>query len=262
MDHLDPQPDKYIFLENNSEDDTLEILFDWKRGHPTEIIRLWVREDAVQVLGQKYAMVALVRQMLLDRARNLDVDYAVFVDDDIFIPYTDFVTRITSWKKQLVGMAYPLFSGHHGLCLSPIWINDGPRRETYPMRVRTFCAGFEEVYAVGGGLMCIGKRLLMDRKVNFLPLSFAYGRPFAEDIGYCHKARQHGYKVYVDGPFLLGHYIETLQQKAWHHNAWHSDSRFQCGKKPNRKGVVVMPQKYYELLAEIDGRIRGMKCST
>jgi len=214
-----------------------------------------------QILGKKYAVIGVVRQLLLDRARKMDVDYAFFVDDDIYIPYPDLITRITDWKKSLVGAPYPILSGDYGLRLSPIWINRGPEGETRLQRVKTVCDGFEEVYAVSGGLMCIGRELLMDPEINFLPLIFLddrarmEARPFAEDIGYCHKARQRGYKVYVDGSMLLGHYVETVLQKQWHHQAWLGNSEFRYGKKRLRKGVVLMPDKYYEVLAKIDAHL-------
>lgn len=252
MDELDPQPDKYVFLENNSEDDTLTILTEWRKKHSAEIIRLWFREDAVQILGQKYGIIGLVRQMLLDRARKLDVDYAVFVDDDIYIQYSDFITRITAWKKHLVGVPYPVLTGDHGLRLSPVWHNLGPNRRKLPRKVKTVCHEFEEVFAIGGGIMCISRKLLMDTRVNFLPLSFGKPKPFAEDIGYCHVAKKHGYKTYVDGSMLVGHYVETIPQKMWQKEAWLGNSDFEYGKKPRRKGVVLMPENYIALLMQID----------
>jgi len=252
MDELDPQPSKYVFLENNSEDDTLQVLTEWQRTHPSEILRLWLREDAVQVIGQKYGVIGLIRQMLLDRARKMNVDYAVFMDDDIFIPYTDFITRITAWRKHLVGTPYPYFAQYEGLRLSPIWFQNGHSTQQV---AKTVCDGFNEVHSVAGGVMCISRTLLMDDRVNFLPLIDTEQRKLGEDIGYCVKARQQGYKVYVDCSMIMGHYVETVRQKAWHADAWHPRSEFRLGKKPQRKGVVLMPEKYMQLLAEIDAQL-------
>lgn len=244
MEELDPQPDKYVFSENNSTDGTLNVIRQWQCSHPTEIIRLWFREDAVQILGNKYEVLAQIRDTLLNRARKMDVDYAIFVDSDIFITHTDFITRITSWNKNLVGAAVPVFRASHGLCLSPTWINCGSERETKPQIVKTVCDGFEEVYSVGAGALCISRKLLMDREVNFSP-TIRKPQVYGEDISYCIKARQHGYKVYVDGSLLLGHYVEAKIKNLWH------DS-FQYGEDPRGGGMMLMPEDYIASLLEID----------
>ena len=104
LDKLEPKPKYYIFLENNSTDDTLNLLYYWKSNHPnTEIIRLWFKKDAVT---SPYEIIGLVRQMLLDRARKLGVDFAIFIDDDIFLAEKDFIAKITRHGKDLVGGAY------------------------------------------------------------------------------------------------------------------------------------------------------------
>lgn len=244
MDQLDPQPDKYVFSENNSTDGTLQIIKQWQHSHPTEILRLWFHENAVQILGSKYGVIAQIRDTLLNRARKMDVDYAIFVDSDIFITDTDFITRITSWKKHLVGAAVPVFRVDQGLCLSPTWINNGPERESKPQIVKTVCDGFEEVYSVGAGAMCISHSLLMDDKVNFWP-TITHPQLYGEDISYCIKVRQHGYKVYVDGSLLLGHYVEAKTKNLWR-------DTFRYGEDPRGGGTVLMPEDYMRVLAEID----------
>lgn len=244
LEDLNPQPYKYIFLENNSEDDTLKVLVEWGKNHPTEIIRLWFAENTYQILGTKYGAIGHVRQILLDRARKMDVDYVIFMDSDIIIPYTDFITQITSWKKDLIGVPWPMFRRNHGLCLSPIWINHGLDRETKPQIVKTVCSGFEEVYGVAGAGTCISRKLLMDKRVNFLPLIDS-PQVFSEDIGYCVTARKHGYKCYVDGSLLLGHYVEVGRKRVWHDD-------FKFGGVQEEKGVVLMPEDYITTLLEID----------
>lgn len=244
MEDLDPQPDKYIFLENNSEDETLKLLVKWQRTHPTEIIRLWFTKNTYQILGTKYGVIGQLRQILLDRARKLDVEYAIFVDSDILIPYTDFITRLTSWKTHLVGGVSPIFRGTHGLCLSAVWFNFGSERETKPHACKTVCDGFEEVYSVGTAAMCISRELLMDKKVNFLPI-ITNPQLHSEEAGYCVRARERGFKVYVDGSLLLGHYVQAGGKKIW-------TDEFQYGGKLDEKGVFLMPEDYIATLLKID----------
>jgi len=106
------------------------------------------------------------------------------------------------------------------------------------------CDGFEEVYSVGGAGMCVSRKLLMDRRVNYLPL-VEEPQFYSEDIGYCFKARKYGYKCYVDGSLFLGHYVEARRK-----SIWRDDFRF--GGVPDEKGVVLMPEDYMRVLAEID----------
>lgn len=244
LDELEPQPSKYVFSENNSEDEALQVIAEWQKTHPTEIIRLWFKENAGQILGNRYGVIGHIHQILLNRARKMDVDYAIFMSNDVFIPYTDFITRITSWKKDLVGVAVPVFREGRGLCLSPTWINDGPERDIKPQIVKTMCNGFEEVYSVGGAGMCVSRKLLMDKRVNFMPL-LKKPQCYSEDIGYCFKARSFGYKCYVDGSLFLGHYVEAKRKSIWRKD-------FQFGGVPYEEGVVLMPEDYMRVLAEID----------
>ena len=211
--NLEPQPSLYIILENNSVDKTLELIIIWKRHHPnTQLIRLWFRKDAVQVLGNPYAMIGTIRQILLDRARNLSPDYAIFIDDDIFLGNKDFIERITGWHKDLVGAPY-LRKFPEGMFIASKWINVNPNRKEYAYTLKRQACGFQEVYMTSGGALCISNKLLQDKRVNFMPI--LTNEETSEDFGYCIKARKHGYKVYLDGTLKMGHMIRNTGNKAW-----------------------------------------------
>ena len=202
FDKLDPQPKYYIFLENNSSDDTLNLLYYWKSNHPnTEIIRLWFKKDAVT---SPYEIIGLVRQMLLDRARKLGVDFAIFIDDDIFLAEKDFITKITRHGKDLVGGAY-FRSYPQGDFLSYLAFG----KVGYVLRsYQKF--RLQEIAAISGGCMCIGKKLLMDKRINFSPILNNY----SEDFGYCARAMSYGYKIYIDDSFKICHY-QIHEARAW-----------------------------------------------
>jgi glycosyltransferase involved in cell wall biosynthesis len=46
---LDPQPDLYVFCENNPTDNSLKLISEFEAKK--EIIRLWFRQDVPEVLG-------------------------------------------------------------------------------------------------------------------------------------------------------------------------------------------------------------------
>ena len=103
---MDPQPDRYIFAENNSTDRTLQILT--KMHEPKEIIRTWYRADALDALETEYDLIGIERELLLTRARQVNPDFAVFLDSDIMVHDIDLLDRLTYWKNtaDIVGGPY------------------------------------------------------------------------------------------------------------------------------------------------------------
>jgi len=210
LDKLNPQPNYYIFLTNNVKDNTLNILSIWKKKHPnTDIISLTFRKDLNKILGSPYAIIAMVRQILLNRARKLSVDYAIFLDDDIFIADKDFITKITGNKNSIIGGAY-FRTYPHGDILSYLAENERKEESISPYLMRNYQLYKRfKVVAVGGGCMCIGKEVLMDKRVNFYPITEYYKKGTnAEDYAYCVLAGSLGYEVFVDDRFKICHYQE------------------------------------------------------
>lgn len=209
---LNPQPYKYIFFTNNNLDSTLELLLQWKLKRPTEIISLWFRKDAIKVLANPYAIIGLARQTLLERARHHDADYAVFIDDDVFIADTNLLERITAWNKPIVGGPY-IRKFPEGNFLASKWINLTQARKKFPYRLKRKCVGFQEVLMTSAGCMCINRELLHDDRVKFYPVEMTSDT--SEDFGYCLRARKYGYKTYLDCTLRLGHYIRPKIKKPW-----------------------------------------------
>jgi len=207
LDTLRPQPDKYIFYENNSPDETIDVLAFWKKRYPTEIIRQWYRRDSVKILGNPYSIIALARQYLLKRARQIDTDYAIFLDDDIGVLDINFLDKITSWEKDIVGGLY-LRKYPRGLFYGTIWKLDPDKGYKFSNKIVT---EFQEVLATSTGCLCLSRKIIQDRRLNFLPLP----ENSSEDYGYCLNARKLGYKVYVDPSIRLNHYYKRYNYKPW-----------------------------------------------
>ena len=85
---LDPQPGRYLFLENNSSDNTLNLLREFDA--PKEIIRLWFL-DGFEV-PDSWAGVSIARHFLLKRARQLNPDFTLFLDADVIPSRSDLIT--------------------------------------------------------------------------------------------------------------------------------------------------------------------------
>lgn len=211
LDKLNPQPTYYIFLTNNVKDNTIGVLNKWKLRHNnTKIIDLNL---SVQLLNNivklsPYGVIALIRQTLLDEARKLNVDYAIFFDDDLFIADKDFITQITSDNKDIVGGAY-FRTYPMGDLMSYLAKNESGEKQYCPFILRNYqLHKLFKVVAVGGGCMCIDKKVLMDERVNFYPIvEYNFNQKnSSEDFAYCLLASKYGYEVWSDDRFKLCHY--------------------------------------------------------
>jgi len=101
---LNPQPDLFVFAENNSDDNTLNVVNGFRRDH--KIIRVWLRDDAAVIGESRYEPIAHIRQLLLTFARRYNPDYAIFLDSDVYPTSKDLIDRLSLWQKDIVGGAY------------------------------------------------------------------------------------------------------------------------------------------------------------
>ena len=206
-DELYPQPDKYIFFENNSKDNTMEVIRSFK--HPKEIIRMWFIDDAVKKLGNPYAIIGIARQYLLKRARQLNPEYVIFIDDDILLMNPDFITRIIKHKKDIVGAPY-LRPFPEGMFIASKWKRKGKKKLWFKSK----CKGFQKVHVTSAGCMCIRRRVFQDKRINFYPIIWGEKKA-SEDFGYCMRAHKYGYKVFIDCTITVGHYAQVYSYKPW-----------------------------------------------
>jgi len=203
---LDPQPDKIIFCENNSTDKTLDKLQDCKVDY--ELIRFWTRPWKEIAKINRYLTIAVARQFLLTKARYLDPDNAIFLDDDVFSKSRDMIESLTTWGLDIVGGPYlRLFPT--GIFIGSLW-RDATRRYKYTT-IKKIRRVLDEPIATSAGCLCLSRKVIQDRRLNFYPRP----KPDAsEDFGYCLKARELGYNIYLDGLLTLTHRLRR-KKRAW-----------------------------------------------
>ncbi len=204
---LHPQPDLYVFAENNSSDKTLELVNRFRLPH--RVIRIWFRHDAVMLSQNPYLPLAHIRQLLLTFARTYDPDYAIFLDSDILVRSTNLIENLTHWGKDIVGGAY-LRVFPEGLWLASKWEKPNlfHRKPVMPL---------EEPLVTSAGCMCLSRKIIQDKRVNFFPVLVGA----SEDFGYCLVARKQGYEVFLDGVTKLEHLIpQKMKIKPWTRNMY------------------------------------------
>jgi glycosyltransferase involved in cell wall biosynthesis len=222
LEPLDPQPDLYLFAENNSTDRTLALVNGFRERH--ELIRVWFRDDAVPALvrggGTFFDIVGIMRQLLLQRARQLDLDYAIFIDSDVWPVSRELVRELCSSNGfDIVGG--PVYRYYpQGMRLSALWWAPPGSRHRFQLRMLpTTGKLLEEVAAVGGGCMRLNRRVIEDRRLNFYPVrrDWLQAGEVSEDFGYCLEAQALGYSVGLDTTLELNHYSppDLVARKQW-----------------------------------------------
>ena len=195
IDALNPQPDKIIFLENNSTDSTLNILVEYCQTKPlqTQLIRIHVTENANE--ASPYTVIAQVRDILLSAARNFDADYAIFIESDIIPLSVDLIILLTKWEKPIVGCTYM-------------------QSKEIPNQIKR--DAIYECDALGTACLCLSKIALQNKKLRFYPLLYHYGDEnySREDYGFGIKARELAFKLWWY-PNINFEFIEAKNERPW-----------------------------------------------
>lgn len=209
---LDPKPDMTFFAENNSTDATLWLIRKHYRNEPHRIIRVWFRGDAVDACSSVYEPIAHVRQLLLTAARRFDPDYAIFLDSDVYPLSPNLIAILTGWQKDIVGGSYVrLFSD--GPYLASKFPVEG-RPDLYRYYTVPFAPLMEPIIT-SAGCLCLSRRVLRDKRLNFWPM-YEGDKRASEDFGFCLRARELGYKIYLDGTAVLWHDLSHVAHvKPW-----------------------------------------------
>ncbi|MGD0644111.1 MAG: glycosyltransferase family A protein [Candidatus Bathyarchaeia archaeon] len=228
---LNPLPEKVIFATNNNTDNTLELLDKYQLPH--EVIE-FDRED-VQVVG-RWDILAYARQILLDRARNMDAKLAIYLDDDCIPERKDFIQMYMDNNFGVCCGAY-IFADHDRICA--FWGLDSNPKD---MPIQLTKADFQDAYrqgiaknrlesqisfnysafvndkshpdsiylieTAGGGALALGQAALNESRLNFYPI---YGFPdgTSEDTSFYWNANALGYNVYLDFKIRF-HHLETV----------------------------------------------------
>jgi hypothetical protein len=246
---LDPLPEKVIFCENNSNDNTLELISNFKLPH--EVIRVWFRKDAGKTKSQNFEPIANVRQLLLTRARTYGAKMAIFLDDDCIPQDRDFIEAFTNNNLDICGGEY-LRDFPEGTFVASGWEVDSPiedmpngdnllavknLRETIKRAKMHNCPMLifyyenfskEAIYkptVTSAGAMALSEKILQDRRLNFVPLRHdlvKHPEGVSEDFGFCLLARSFGYEIFLDFRIKFAH-LGGVSNTAVKHRPWAVD---------------------------------------
>jgi len=237
---LNPTPETIVFSVHNITDKTTEMLRAFElEGCKIELLEL---PDFPKDFAKKYGEfehMAITRQKLWERAREINPEWVFMIDADMFVLTQNALDILSGWNKDFVVTA----QFHRALHYEGVQVFvsakflDGTRPKILAA-ILTLNNGLVVARPIGkinaiydnvqwaGGFYCFSQTLLQDRRLNWHPIiemteqekkQNLYYQQAAEDCSFCHKARELGYKIYLDGLVINDHVIidPTKPKKAW-----------------------------------------------
>jgi GT2 family glycosyltransferase len=221
--NMNPKPDYIVWSVNNCTDNTVQTLKDFY-DVPSEIIQLpdfprdfTKRHDKSDEGGGSSEHMAIIRQRLWERARQLNADWTFMCDVDMFAASTDVLDIMSGWKVDYVAARilryqqgeYRLNANWHG---SPRKFKEpnyacGIEYDLIPKELIVARPPPPELPALDStptwacGFYCFSRRLVQDRRLNWHPRL----KGFSEDIGFCTHARKLGYQPHLDCVVTIDH---------------------------------------------------------
>jgi hypothetical protein len=134
--------------------------------------------------------------------RNKIYQYAQSRNDDVLMVDSDMVFTLEDVKKIEQHLKkYDIITGVAVVGMPPykpsLYQQEGVNYNLCPLK-----NGVYEIDACGGAFLGISKRVKLDYPFDYLKNGDV---PYGEDIAFCHRAREKGYKIWVDTSILLGH---------------------------------------------------------
>jgi hypothetical protein len=227
---LDPQPEKVIFCENDSSDSTRKLINDWDFPHELMSFNSEIKKGDRDI----YAVIAKNRQLLLNRARQIDPQFAIFIDDDVFPDDINMIEKLIKHNLPILGGAYLRPFDDKGIHVASKWSID--RVDEMPQTYNLLSLvdevkqkGFQyiifsscdrllyKVAMTSAGCLCLARKAVQDTRLNFFPIRHDLGSSegCSEDFGYCLLAGSLGYEIFLDGDTRLAHLVNPDKKRPW-----------------------------------------------
>lgn len=138
------------------------------------------------------------RNKIVNEAQKLGASYLMFIDADMVFP-PDGVNRLVEQDKDIIGGLYYRRQPPHLPTINQV---DGDRLivpRKFP-KDKPF-----EVFALATGFMLINMKVFEKIKPPWFYFGNFHGRSMGEDVYFCRKAHDAGFKIWCDPTIPLGH---------------------------------------------------------
>ena len=130
-----------------------------------------------------------------------EYDYLLMIDGDIVPPPS--VINLADYQKDVVGAL--CFMWQQGVVM-PVAFNRRPEG-MYKQIEPDKCDGMVEVDAIGTGCIMLSRKVLEEVKAPFMNEYDPDGiKIFGLDIAFCRRAKEKGFKVYVNTDYICDHW--------------------------------------------------------
>jgi len=131
-------------------------------------------------------------------------NYLMMIDDDTVPPAS--VINLADYKKDIIGALYFMYQKTE---IMPVAFNRAEEGLYEPIKIDDK-DGMVGCDAVGTGVIMLSRKVLEDIKAPFVNEYDADGiKLFGLDIAFCRKAREKGYKIYVNLDYVCDHWQIT-----------------------------------------------------
>lgn len=162
---------------------------------PMGFAKSLMRMGAYDHIWEQGCYLDINRNNVFERARIENQDL-LFIDSDIVFTPEDVkkIEEHLKTKDVVTGVCVMSFPG---------WPASIFNDQLKPMTI-TSDEPFE-VFACGSAFMGISKKVLNDLAEPFNPIDYSHGKKHGEDISFCLRAREAGYKIWCDPTVRVGH---------------------------------------------------------
>jgi len=154
-----------------------------------------------EVIRASFGPIHEMRNTIVLRALEMDCTHLIFLDADMVYP-RDTITKLVAHDKEIVGaLTFKRCPDFNPLCFS-----GEPFKMTQidPIPEELF-----EVTATGTGCLMIKTHVFENLDYPWFEFDQHEGKLVGEDINFCYKAREKGFKVYVDPTVHTEHLSQT-----------------------------------------------------
>lgn len=166
------------------------------------ILRL-SRTVNAEIVHSAGSLVYAARNNFVKQAIDEKYDYLLFIDSDMVFN-ADALNVLLHHKKDIVsGSIFSRVAPYKPCFYKKLKL--GEASEIICEHVETLQDGLQEVEGVGTAFLLIKTKVLKDiiEKHNVYPFQPLHG--YGEDLSFCIRARQCGYKIFVDNDLTIGH---------------------------------------------------------
>lgn len=161
------------------------------------------------------SLVYIAREKIADMAITGEYDYVLFIDSDMVFNRNLLVNLIKADKDIVTGLAMMRKPPYNPCIYKKVRV--GAPGETQTDFYKDYSEGLIEIE--GCGMACCLIKTEVFKAIKKKSLCFFPMATLGEDLAFCVRARQCGYKLYADTRIKVGHLGQTIVTedtfKAW-----------------------------------------------